>query len=83
MVTEGLRRGQELRAQAIGGSDGMNQKRATLARRGAWRRPAPWETVCRRASGRRRYNSWRQLRAAMRRREVERLLAGKGSGLFA
>ena len=61
----------------------MNQKRATIARRGAWRSPAPWETVCRRASGRRHYNAWRKLKAAMRRREVERLMAAEGAGLFA
>ncbi len=61
----------------------MNQKRATIPRPGAWHRPTSWESVCRRASGRRRYNAWRKLKAAMRQREVERWLAAKGAGLFA
>jgi DNA-binding CsgD family transcriptional regulator len=60
----------------------MNQKRAAIAGRTAWRRPAAWETVCRRASGRRRYNARRKLNAAMRRHEVERLLVAEGLGLF-
>lgn len=38
-----------------------------------------WESVCRRAGGRRRYNATRQVRARVRRESVARLwLAGKG-----
>ncbi len=39
-----------------------------------------WEQACRRAGGRRRYNSWRQFMATYRRYEVARLLlAGTGT----
>ena len=42
--------------------------------RSAWRRPSPFDEVCRRAGGRRRFNSVRQARAIQRQGEVLRLL---------
>lgn len=39
-----------------------------------WSKRTSWDAVCRRASGRRRYNSVRQLRALLRQIEVARLL---------
>ena len=35
-----------------------------------WSQPTDWDTVCRRARGRAKYNSLRRLRAQLRRREV-------------
>jgi DNA-binding CsgD family transcriptional regulator len=46
--------------------------------RSAWRQPTTWAEVCRRAAGRTRYNKVRQLRAALRRREVLKLLGEFG-----
>jgi hypothetical protein len=43
-----------------------------------WSESAPWEEVCRRAAGRRHYNSVRRFAAALRRREVARLLSVEG-----
>ncbi len=45
---------------------------------GNWSKPTDWETVCRRASGRRRYNTDRSIVAFKRRRLVEAILARKG-----
>ena len=45
----------------------------------AWSQPTDWDTVCRRASGRRCYNGLRRARAFFRRREVARLLRVQGS----
>ena len=39
----------------------------------SWRRETDWDTVCRRAAGRRHYNALRQFHAALRRAEVERM----------
>ena len=39
-----------------------------------WSAPTDWDIVCRRAGGRRHVNALRQLRAALRRLEVVRLL---------
>ena len=44
----------------------------------SWVDPADWDMVCRRASGRRRYNSVRRFRAAMRRLQVARLVHAYG-----
>jgi hypothetical protein len=46
--------------------------------RSAWRQRTTWEEVTRRAAGRTRYNKVRQLRAALRRREVLKLLGEIG-----
>jgi DNA invertase Pin-like site-specific DNA recombinase len=46
--------------------------------RSAWSQPTSWETVKRRAAGRLRYNKARQFRAALRRREVLKLLGEIG-----
>ncbi len=43
-----------------------------------WGRETDWDTVCRRASGRRSYNSLRALQAKLRRAEVERLWVEAG-----
>ncbi len=43
----------------------------------------PWEEICKRAGGRRHYNSWRQHMALLRQLEVARLMwqhTGKGVG---
>lgn len=46
-------------------------------KRADWQRHTTWETVCKRNSGRRHYNSVRQFRAELRRRQVlEYLRAG-------
>ncbi len=45
----------------------------------AWSDKTDWETVCRRASWRRHYNSVRWFRAHYRRSEVARLLNVQGS----
>src|ERR1700722_10042579 len=50
-----------------------------------WSAPTNFETVCRRAAGRRRYNAWRQFMRAYRRTQVAKLLlefikAGRGTG---
>lgn len=47
--------------------------------RRAWRGYTTWDTVCRRASGRRAYNRGRQIRAEWRRTELARLLAEMGA----
>jgi DNA-binding CsgD family transcriptional regulator len=44
----------------------------------AWRQPTTWAEVTRRAAGRTRHNKVRQLRAALRRREVLKLLGELG-----
>jgi hypothetical protein len=46
--------------------------------RGPWSEQTSWEEVCRRAAGRRHYNSVRRFRALHRRCELVRLLSGKG-----
>ena len=46
--------------------------------RKSWGAETGWETVCRRASGRRHYNATRQLQAKLRRAEVERLWVEAG-----
>jgi hypothetical protein len=46
--------------------------------RSAWRQPTTWEEVTRRAAGRTRHNKVRQLRAALRRRQVLQLLGEIG-----
>jgi DNA-binding NarL/FixJ family response regulator len=38
--------------------------------RADWQRHTTWETVCKRNSGRRHYNSVRQFRAELRRRQI-------------
>jgi hypothetical protein len=43
-----------------------------------WSEPTAWDEVCRRAAGRRHYNSVRRFRATMRRGEVARLLRVQG-----
>lgn len=43
-----------------------------------WTQPTSWEQVKKRAAGRYKYNALRQLRAAMRRREVLQLLGEIG-----
>src|SRR5262249_57546711 len=43
----------------------LKEKRAT-----SWGTLVAWDTVCRRASGHRRYNSLRRYRAALRRHEI-------------
>ena len=43
-----------------------------------WSRLTDWETVCRRNAGRRRYNTTRTVRRALRRRQVARLLLKYG-----
>jgi len=43
-----------------------------------WSQPTTWAEVTRRAAGRQKYNALRQLRAAMRRREVLTLLGECG-----
>ena len=48
--------------------------------RNTWSTPTDFDTVCRRAAGRRRYNAVRQFRAAYRQVEVIRLL--RQYGLF-
>ncbi len=45
-----------------------------------WGMPATWDEVCRRASGRRRYNADRKLQAQMRRLEVASLMQRWGGG---
>lgn len=45
-----------------------------------WSAPTDPETVARRAAGRRKYNSLRQFRAALRRRELGKLLVTLGLG---
>src|SRR5262249_4017841 len=45
-----------------------------------WSKPTAWSDVCRRASGRRRFNAQRQRDARKRRDEVARLLAEWGTG---
>ncbi len=47
--------------------------------RWTWRGYTNWDTVCRRASGRRAYNVARRVRAEWRRTEVARLLAEAGA----
>ena len=47
-------------------------------RKTAWSARTSWDTVCKRAAGRRHYNSVRALRATMRRRQVLTLLAAGG-----
>ena len=44
-----------------------------------WSASTDWETVCRRASWRRYYNSVRRVRALYRRNEVARLLTAQGA----
>ena len=39
-----------------------------------WSVPTTWDEVCKRASGRRSYNSWRKFMAISRRHEVMRLV---------
>lgn len=39
-----------------------------------WAPTSDWETICRRASGRRRYNAVRQVQASVRRHKVAELL---------
>jgi hypothetical protein len=51
-------------------------------RNNTWGAPVDWDTVCRRASGRRRYQSCRRLQRAVRRHQVLRLLRQYG-GLVA
>ena len=46
-----------------------------------WSDSTTFDEVCRRASGRRHYNSVRQFRALMRRREVLELMANLGDPL--
>jgi hypothetical protein len=47
-------------------------------RKTAWSQPISWDEVKRRAAGRYQYNAIRQLRAALRRREVLKLLGEFG-----
>jgi predicted DNA-binding transcriptional regulator YafY len=49
-----------------------------MSEREWWSEPTSWEEICRRAAGRRHYNSIRQFRAAYRRMQVARLLNVKG-----
>jgi hypothetical protein len=46
-----------------------------------WSSAVAWDVVCRRASGRRRYNAVRRLRARVRRRKIIRMVSGSGAGL--
>jgi HTH domain len=47
-----------------------------------WRAQTDFETVKRRAAGRRHYNAWRHFLALYRRKQVSELLFQKGKGLF-
>lgn len=47
-----------------------------------WSAPTDFETVKRRAAGRRHYNAWRHFLALYRRRQVAKLLLQNGKGLF-
>ena len=52
----------------------MQRRSVKAPRMGAWSAPTDPETVARRASGRRRYNAWRQNMALYRRAQVAALL---------
>lgn len=54
------------------------QKRTT-----SWSHPTDWDTVCRRASGRRSYNAIRQIQALVRRRRLVDLLVSQRAMLTA
>jgi len=43
-----------------------------------WSARTSWDTVCRRAAGRRRYHSIRRLRATLRQRQIIKLISRKG-----
>jgi hypothetical protein len=43
-----------------------------------WRTRTDWQTVCRRAAGRRKYNQWQHAMAAARQNEVFKLLLQYG-----
>ena len=54
------------------------QVSARQLKRAAWSAPTTWDEVCRRASGRRRYNIYRQMVAAVRLRKLAHLLRKHG-----
>jgi hypothetical protein len=53
---------------------------STEVRKTAWHQSTSWDTVCRRAIGRRKFNAIRQLKAQLRRGQVLRLLHDLGWG---